>query len=323
MTVDGLEHGRVNEDDLFTHVPVLLSQVMEGLRLKNDGTYLDGTFGRGGHAREMLKRLGPDGRLLLMDRDPEAIASALRSFASDPRVSIRQGNFAELADWPETETQLDGVLLDLGVSSPQLDDAKRGFSFMADGPLDMRMDPGSGRSVAEFLSDADEETIAGVLWNYGDERRSRRIARAIGAARQTEALQTTSQLAELVAKTIGYGDKGRHPATRTFQALRIHVNDEMGALQRGLRAALARLKPGGRLAVISFHSLEDRAVKRFIKAQVEVPIVRRGLPQPAQPESELIAVGKAQFADEIETTRNPRSRSAVLRVAEKVREYDA
>ncbi len=320
MAVDGLEHGRVNEGGLFTHVPVLLSQVMEGLRLKHDGTYLDGTFGRGGHAREMLQRLGPHGRLLLMDRDPEAIASARQSFSSDPRVSIRQSNFAELADWPETESQLDGVLLDLGVSSPQLDDALRGFSFMADGPLDMRMDPGSGVSVAEFLAEADEEAIATVLWNYGDERRSRRIARAIGSTRQTEALQTTSQLAELVAKTIGYGDKGRHPATRTFQALRIHVNNEMGALQRGLRAALTRLKPGGRLAVISFHSLEDRAVKRFIKAQVEVQSVRRGLPQPAQPESELIAIGKAQFADEIEISRNARSRSAVLRVAEKVEE---
>lgn len=318
MTVDGLEHGGVNQGGLFTHVPVLLTQAMEGLALKHDGTYLDGTFGRGGHAREMLQRLGPDGRLLLMDRDPEAIANARQSLASDARVSIRQGNFAELADWPETERGLDGVLLDLGVSSPQLDDAARGFSFMTDGPLDMRMDPASGSSGAEFLADADEETIANVLWNYGDERRSRRIARAIGTARQTEALRTTSQLAELVARTIGYGDKGRHPATRTFQALRIHVNDEMGALQLGLRAALSRLKPAGRLAVISFHSLEDRAVKRFIKAQVEVPSVRRGLPQPAQPESQLFAVGKAQFADGIETGRNPRARSAVLRIAEKV-----
>ncbi|MEO6075331.1 MAG: 16S rRNA (cytosine(1402)-N(4))-methyltransferase RsmH [Dokdonella sp.] len=310
----------MNHDDLFTHIPVLLTQVMEGLRLKRDGTYLDGTFGRGGHARAMLGQLGPNGRLLLMYRDPEAIANAQQSFASDPRVSIRQGNFAELADWSQTEYGLDGVLLDLGVSSPQLDDARRGFSFMADGPLDMRMDPGSGVSVAQFLAEADEEAIATVLWNYGDERRSRRIARAVGTARQTESLQTTSQLAELVAKTIGYGDKGRHPATRAFQALRIHVNDEMGALHRGLRAALTRLKPGGRLAVISFHSLEDRAVKRFIKAQVEVPSVRRGLPQPTQPESELIAIGKAQFADEIEVSRNPRSRSAVLRIAERIAE---
>lgn len=308
----------VVESSTLRHVPVLLAQTVEGLRVKSDGTYLDGTFGRGGHARAVLEQLGPNGRLLLLDRDPQAIASAQHSFANDPRVSIRQGSFADLADWPATEAGLDGVLLDLGVSSPQLDDPARGFSFMADGPLDMRMDPNAGTSVAEFLADASEEAIATVLWEYGDERRSRRIARAIGAARQEQPLTTTAQLSELVIKAIGYSDKGKNPATRTFQALRIHVNDEMGVLQRGLKAALLRLKPAGRLAVISFHSLEDRLVKRFIKAQVEVPNVRRGLPQPLQPESELIAVGKAQFADEAELAVNPRSRSAVLRVAEKV-----
>ena len=318
MTVDGQAGGGFINGDVHVHVPVLLTPAIRGLCVKADGIYLDGTFGRGGHALELLKQLGPDGRLLVMDRDPQAIATARQMFGSDPRVEIRQDNFADMAQWPSTQGGLDGVLLDLGVSSPQLDDAARGFSFMADGPLDMRMDPASGRSVAEFLADADEEVIAKVLWEYGDERRSRRIARLIGEARQDQALQTTAQLAELVLKAIGYSDKGKHPATRTFQALRIHVNDELGALQRGLRAAVSCLKPGGRLAVISFHSLEDRLVKRFIKAQVEVPSVRRGLPQPVVPESELAAIGKAQFADEAELARNPRARSAVLRVAEKV-----
>ena len=306
------------DSDTLRHVPVLLAQTLDGLRVKTDGTYLDGTFGRGGHAGEVLRRLGPDGRLLLLDRDPQAIASAQQAFADDPRVAIRRGSFADLAEWPETQAGLDGVLLDLGVSSPQLDDPARGFSFMADGPLDMRMDPDAGISVAQFLATADEEAIATVLWEYGDERRSRRIARAIGAARQQQPLTTTAQLAELVVKAIGYSDKGKHPGTRTFQALRIHVNDEMAALQRGLQGALTVLKPAGRLAVISFHSLEDRLVKRFIKAQVEMPSVRRGLPQPPQPASQLIAVGKAQFADEAELAANPRARSAVLRVAEKV-----
>ncbi len=251
-----------------------------------------------------------------MDRDPEAIASAQRDFGADARVRIRHASFAELAQWEETAAGLDGVLLDLGVSSPQLDDPARGFSFQGDGPLDMRMDPTRGPSAAEWLAEADERDIADVLWRYGEERMSRRIARAIVETGRSRALTTTRELADLVARTIGHRERHKHPATRTFQALRIHVNDELGALERGLAAARDALKPGGRLAVISFHSLEDRAVKQFIRGEVVRP-VRRGLPLPEAAPAALVAVGKAQFADEAELQANPRARSAVLRVAEK------
>jgi len=299
-----------------SHAPVMLAETLEGLRVKADGTYLDGTFGRGGHAREVLARLGPTGRLLLMDRDPEAIASAEKEFGVDSRVRIRHASFAGLADWEETDGGLDGVLFDLGVSSPQLDEPLRGFSFQADGPLDMRMDPTEGASAAEWLAEAGETEIADVLWHCGEERMSRRIARAIVAARAIQPLTTTRQLADLVARTIGHRERNKHPATRTFQALRIHINDELGGLQHGLDAALQRLKPGGRLAVISFHSLEDRLVKRFIRGE-DAPRVRRGLPQPEPGLSPLVAIGKAHFAGDAELAANPRARSAVLRVAEK------
>jgi len=301
------------------HVPVLLAEALEGLEVKADGIYLDGTFGRGGHAREVLKRLGPEGRLLLMDRDPQAIATATAEFGGDARVRIRHGSFAELADWPETQAGLDGVLFDLGVSSPQLDDPARGFSFQGDGPLDMRMDPSRGASVAQWLAEADEREIADVLWRFGEEKLSRRIARTIVAQRAAAPLATTGELAALVAKAIGYRERGKHPATRTFQALRIHINDEMGALERGLEGALARLSPGGRLVVISFHSLEDRVVKRFIRGTQSQPPVRRGLPPVTVEPWALAAIGKAQFAGEAELSVNPRARSAVLRVAEKRR----
>ena len=299
-----------------SHVPVLLAETLEGLRVITDGTYLDGTFGRGGHAREVLEKLGPNGRLLLMDRDPEAIAGAEREFGADPRVAIRHANFADLAEWEETAGGLDGVLFDLGVSSPQLDDPARGFSFQADGPLDMRMDPSRGIPAAEWLAGAGEAEIADVLWQWGEERMSRRIARAIVTARAAHPLTTTRQLADLVAQTIGHRERNKHPATRTFQALRIHVNDELAALQRGLESALMRLKPNGRLAVISFHSLEDRLVKRFMRGE-DPPRVRRSLPQPERVPSALVAVGKAVFAGNAETAENPRARSAVLRVAER------
>jgi 16S rRNA (cytosine1402-N4)-methyltransferase len=300
----------------YTHAPVMLEEVIEALRIKPQGTYLDGTFGRGGHARELLERLDGDARLLLMDRDPEAIAQAREAFGGDSRVRIRQSSFAGLDKWEETEAGLDGVFLDLGVSSPQLDDARRGFSFQAEGPLDMRMDPASGRSAAEWLAAAGEVEIADVLWRYGEERLSRRIARAIVERREQQPLRTTSQLADLVVRTIGHRERNKHPATRTFQALRIHVNDELGALQAGLDAALQRLKPGGRLVVISFHSLEDRVVKQFMRGQAVQPVQRRNLPPLEAPLPALRALGK-QFAGAVEVSVNPRSRSAVLRVAEK------
>ena len=300
------------------HTPVMLIEVLDALRLRADGTYLDGTFGRGGHARAVLDRLRANGRLLLMDRDPTAVAVARREFASDARVAIRHGSFADLADWDATTAALDGVLLDLGVSSPQLDDAARGFSFRADAPLDMRMDPSSGESAAEFLARADESEIADVLWKFGEERMSRRIARAIVEHRRELPLARTGELAELVARVVGRPPSGKHPATRSFQALRIAVNGELAALEKGLRGALERLKSGGRLVVISFHSLEDRAVKQFLRAQSQPPVTRRGLPPPPSAVPRMKLIGHAQFPGEEELARNPRARSAVLRVAEKL-----
>lgn len=305
------------------HLPVMFGQVMEGLRVVADGTYLDGTFGRGGHARGVLERLGPGGRLLLMDKDPEAVAFAQREFGADLRVAIRRGSFAALAQWDETAAGLDGVLFDLGVSSPQLDEAARGFSFGKDGPLDMRMDPEAGESAAQWLARADEAEIADVLWTYGEERMSRRIARAIVARRAVEPLQRTGDLAGLVASVVprqrrAPGKPDIHPATRSFQAIRIHVNRELGDLEDGLAAAHERLRPGGRLAVISFHSLEDRIVKRFISAHAKPPPADRRLPEASVFVPTLRAIGGAAKADAEEISVNPRARSAVLRVAEKL-----
>ncbi|MBB5014542.1 16S rRNA (cytosine(1402)-N(4))-methyltransferase RsmH [Rehaibacterium terrae] len=301
-----------------SHLPVMYAQTLDGLRVRRDGRYLDGTFGRGGHAAGVLERLGPTGRLLLMDKDPEAIAEAERRFGGDPRVAIRQGSFAALAEWEETAAGLDGVLFDLGVSSPQLDEARRGFSFRQDGPLDMRMDPGSGECAAEWLARASEREIADVLWKFGEERMSRRIARAIVARRGERPLTSTGELAELVAGVVGRGDGDRHPATRTFQAIRIHVNRELEDVERGLAAAHARLKPGGRLAVISFHSLEDRLVKQFIARHAKAPPANRRLPEVRAFVPTLKIVGDAIRADAAELAANPRARSAVLRVAEKL-----
>ena len=304
------------------HLPVLYAQVMEGLGVVEDGRYLDGTFGRGGHARGVLEKLGPGGRLLLMDKDPEAIAEAERSFGDDTRVSIRRGSFAALGDW-DLAHDLDGVLFDLGVSSPQLDVAQRGFSFGKDGPLDMRMDPDAGESAAQWLARAEEREIADVLWTYGEEKQSRRIARAIVALRGQQPLERTAQLADLIGSVVPRGksgsDKGRiHPATRSFQAIRIHINAELADLQAGLDAALAALKPGGRLAVISFHSLEDRIVKQFIARHAKAPPANRRLPQVQAFVPALVDRSGAIRADAAELAANPRARSAVLRVAEKL-----
>lgn len=303
----------------WQHIPVMLDEVVEGLAVRAGGRYLDGTFGRGGHARAVLSRLGPDGRLLLMDRDPQAITAAQADFVGDARVAIRHGNFADLADWEATAAGLDGVLLDLGVSSPQLDDAARGFSFMHDAPLDMRMDTTAGESAADFLARADEREIADVLWRYGEERFSRKIARAIVARRSESPITRTGELAALIEATVGRREPGKHPATRSFQALRIAVNGELDAVQRGLEGALARLAPGGRLAVISFHSLEDRIVKQFIRDHSGRVQGSRRAPPTVAPPAELAAVGKARFPSDAELARNPRARSAVLRVAERLR----
>ena len=309
-------------DDL--HIPVMLDEAVAALALRADGSYLDGTFGRGGHARKIVRQLGPNGRLLLMDRDPSAVAAARREFADDARISIRHGNFAELGDWDAVRDGLDGVLLDLGVSSPQLDNGARGFSFQTDAPLDMRMDPSHGENAAEFLARAKETEIADVLWKFGEERMSRRVAHAIVEQRHSAPIERTGQLAELVERVIGrrkdtHKGGGKHPATRTFQALRIAVNGELDAIEQGLNAALDCLRPHGRLAVISFHSLEDRIVKQFMRDQSHEPPAKRGLPPPpTAAKLRLKLIGHAQQPGDAELARNPRARSAVLRVAERL-----
>lgn len=300
------------------HIPVMRDLAIEALAIRPDGTYLDGTFGRGGHAREILLRLGDHGRLLVMDKDPDAIAVAKEKFGSDPRVAIHHGSFAGMAEWGEAQAGVDGVLLDLGVSSPQIDNAERGFSFMNDGPLDMRMNPHAGESAAAWLARASEREITDVLWEYGEEKASRRIAKAIVENRVATPLTTTLGLAGLIAKTIGRGVPGKHSATRTFQAIRIHVNRELADLDAGLEAVAKVLKPGGRLAVISFHSLEDRRVKRFIRGDAERKPVRRGLPPLPEAPLRFRAIADAELASDAESAMNPRARSAVLRVAERL-----
>ena len=305
------------------HLPVLYAQVLDGLHVRPGGRYLDGTFGRGGHAGGVLAQLGPEGRLLVMDKDPDAIAVAQARFGTDPRVAIHRGSFVELDRWSAaTEAPLDGVLFDLGVSSPQLDVAERGFSFGKDGPLDMRMDPDAGESAADWIARADEAAIADVLWTYGEERMSRRIARAIVARRSESPFLRTADLAAVIAanvpRKVKPGQKETHPATRSFQAIRIHINRELADLEAGLDAALDALRPGGRLAVISFHSLEDRIVKRFIAGHAKAPAGNRRLPEAAPFVPRLRIVADAAKADEAELRDNPRARSAVLRVAEKV-----
>ena len=300
------------------HLPVLVAEAVEGLRVVPHGTYLDGTFGRGGHAREVLERLGPGGRLLLMDKDPEAIEVAMRAFGADARVAIRRGSFADLGGWDAVRDGLDGVLLDLGVSSPQLDVAARGFSFGKDGPLDMRMDPDTGESAAQWLARADEREIADVLWTLGEERMSRRIARAIVARRAEQPFERTADLATVVASVVPRGEGRTHPATRTFQAIRIHVNRELDDLHAGLAAAHDALRPGGRLAVISFHSLEDRIAKQFIAKHAKAPPTNRRMPVVEAFTPTLRAISGAVKAGDAELAANPRARSAVLRVAERL-----
>lgn len=304
------------------HIPVLLEAALEGLAIQPAGRYVDGTFGRGGHSRAILSRLGPRGALLAMDRDPAAHDLA-RRLAADPRFTFTRERFSHMVEaiqqhWPEGG--VDGVLLDLGVSSPQLDESSRGFSFQKDGPLDMRMDPDAGAPICEWLNRADQKTIADTIYRLGEERHSRRIARAIVDARRSAPITRTTQLADLVRRAVPRSEPGRHPATRTFQALRILANDELGELQVWLETIPPVLRPGARLVVISFHSLEDRMVKRAFQGRTDVagPRLPRGLPvEPAVTEPPLRTVGKPVRPDPRECERNPRARSAVLRVAER------
>jgi len=305
----------------FQHETVLLAEAVEAV-MAGEGFYIDGTFGRGGHSRHLLSKLGATSRLLVIDKDPLAIAEAQRLSAVDSRVTVLQAGFANLAEVVAEQGmtgQVCGVLLDLGVSSPQLDDARRGFSFQNDGPLDMRMNPDEGLSAAQWLSVVKEVDLANVLFQYGDERFSRRIAKAIVAARQEQALTTTTQLAEIIKVAHPKWDHKRHPATKSFQAIRIFINGELVELEQALHAAVGVLKPGGRLAVIAFHSLEDRAVKHFIRLQANGPELPPGLPIP---ESDIVrtmrAIGKAIKPSKAEVAGNVRSRSAVLRIAEKL-----
>jgi 16S rRNA (cytosine1402-N4)-methyltransferase len=310
------------EQGAADHAPVLLSESLEALAVRAAGSYLDATLGRGGHSAAILARLGEAGKLFAVDRDPEAIRAGIRRFTGDPRVSIVRGNFAELkrlATQAGFEAGFDGILFDLGVSSPQLDEAARGFSFLRDGPLDMRMDPESGISAADWLAAAPEREIARVLRDYGEERHARRIARALVRARTGAPLKTTAQLAALIAAAVPGREPGKHPATRSFQAIRIFINDELAALDAGLGQSLSLLKPAGRLCVISFHSLEDRRVKRFIRRHAEVAEPWRGLPEiPSHARPLLRAAGRAVRPSEAEVAANPRARSAVLRVAERL-----
>jgi 16S rRNA (cytosine1402-N4)-methyltransferase len=304
------------------HTPVLLDEVLAGLAVQATGSYCDATFGRGGHTAAVLAQLGPAGRVIAIDRDPEAIASGRERFAGEPRLTLVRGSFGQLAGLVRAagwNDGLQGVLLDLGVSSPQLDEARRGFSFMQDGPLDMRMDYESGTSAAQWLARAGEREIADVLFRLGEEKFSRRIARAIVAARAETPITTTRQLAELVAAAVPTREPAKHPATRTFQAIRIHVNRELEEVGSALPQAVDLLGPGGRLCVISFHSLEDRLVKRFMRREAQGDPVYAGLPDvPAHARPRLRLVGGAVMPSDAEVAGNPRARSAVLRVAARI-----
>ncbi|MDG6897732.1 16S rRNA (cytosine(1402)-N(4))-methyltransferase [Actinobacillus delphinicola] len=311
-----------------SHFTVLLKEAVDGLAIIPNGTYIDGTFGRGGHSRFILSQLGQNGRLIGIDRDPRAIAEAQR--IQDPRFQIEHNTFSSIYQICEKENligKVNGILLDLGVSSPQLDEADRGFSFMKDGPLDMRMDTTQGQSASEWLQNVSVEDLAWVLKTFGEERFAKRIAQAIVSfnqqARQnnTPPLTRTLQLAQLIADAVPFKDKHKHPATRSFQAIRIYINAELDELEKVLQDALAVLAPEGRLSIISFHSLEDRMVKHFMRKQAKGIEIPKGLPireSEIDRQQQLKVVGKAIKPTEEEIAQNPRSRSAVLRVGEKL-----
>ena len=308
------------------HVPVLLEPVLEGLKIKPDGYYVDGTFGRGGHSGEILKRLNANGRLIAIDRDPQAIASAPEVFRNDPRFELIRGEIAQLATHIGERGltgKVDGLLLDLGVSSPQLDEAERGFSFLRDGPLDMRMDPDSGVSAAKWLETVEEIKLRQIIYKFGEDRYAPRIARAIVTARASTPISRTSELAAIVESAVPAGRPGKgarkHPATKTFQAIRIAINQELTQLEVALEQSLEVLAKGGRLCVISFHSLEDRIAKRFIRSASREPEQYRGMPSiPEEFLPPLKTIGKVIAATAEEITANPRARSARLRIAERL-----
>ncbi|SHN33527.1 16S rRNA (cytosine(1402)-N(4))-methyltransferase RsmH [Rhizobacter sp. OV335] len=306
--------------DSFQHQTVLLDEAVDGVLTRPDGIYVDGTFGRGGHSRLLLGRLAPQGRLVAIDRDPDAIAAAASGATrvDDPRFSIHHAPFGGMSDVLAELgiAQVDGVLLDLGVSSPQIDNPERGFSFRFDGPLDMRMDTTRGESAADFLARADERHIAEVVRDYGEERFAVSVAKALVARRESgHPVRTTAELSHVVAGAVKTREPGQDPATRTFQALRIFVNAELEELQQGLNAALGLLAPGGRLVVISFHSLEDRIVKNFIARESKSEFDRRAPFAPEKP-SRLTAIARVK-PSETEVRANPRSRSAIMRIAER------
>ena len=310
------------------HVPVLLGPVLEGLNIRANGCYVDGTFGRGGHSSAILERLTADGRLIAIDRDPQAIASAPEALLSDSRFELIRGESAQLEKFIDERGlrgSVDGVLLDLGVSSPQLDEASRGFSFLRDGPLDMRMDPDAGISAADWLARVDEKELKRVLKTYGEERSAARIARAIVAARDEAPIETTVQLADIIAAAAPAHGQKRHPATKSFQAIRIFINGELDQLKSALEQSVnvlrkpTTLRSGGRLCVISFHSLEDRLVKRFMREASREPEQYRGMPSiPAEYRPRLKPIGKLIEATAAEIAANRRARSARLRVAERL-----
>lgn len=302
------------------HVPVLLNEALDALRIDPSGSYVDATFGRGGHSRAILQRLGPAGRLLALDRDPVAVGAA--EAIVDPRFTVVHAPFSRLGAVLDERgiAHIDGLLLDVGVSSPQIDDPQRGFSFRRDGPLDMRMDPTCGPSAARWLEEVDEDELAHVIRTYGEERFARQVARAIVAARQAGPLTRTRQLAQIVAAAVRQREPGQDPATRTFQALRIHINRELEELAAALEQGLQHLAPRGRLVAIAFHSLEDRLVKQFIRRHSALPpeLARLPLREDQLPPRPLVAVGRAVKPTAVEVSANPRARSAVMRVAERV-----
>jgi 16S rRNA (cytosine1402-N4)-methyltransferase len=302
------------------HLPVLLTEAVTALAVKPAGIYVDATFGRGGHSRAILAQLGPAGKLIALDRDPQAIAAGKR--IADARFSLIHAAFSRLEEVLAAQgiAQVDGILLDVGVSSPQLDDPSRGMSFRFDAPLDMRMDTTQGETAADWLARADQREIEEVIRDYGEERFAHALAKALVVARGEQRISSTGQLATLVAAVVRTREPGQHPATRTFQALRIHVNRELEELSLTLPQALGRLKPGGRLVVISFHSLEDRIVKRFLRDAAQPPQPPKGVPIRAAdlPAPVMRLIGKPVKAGAAEVATNPRARSAVLRVAEKL-----